>query len=136
MAKRKITPSKLELEILGVLWEARANEQTPLAVRDVRQRLADAGRQLAHTSVITVLNIMADKKMLRRSKRKNASYFTPVVEQAAVQSQALDDVLNRVFDGSPTQLMLSLLDRDDIHPDSIAEIRRLIKQYKAKRESS
>jgi predicted transcriptional regulator len=128
MAGRKGNPSELELLILKVLWEAQAARETPLAVRDVRQRLCDCGRELAHTSVITVLNIMTTKKMLRRSKRKNAMYYAPVVSEADVQRDELDDVLHRVFDGSPSRLMLTLLDRSDVNEDSIAEIRQLIER--------
>ncbi|MEZ6096117.1 MAG: BlaI/MecI/CopY family transcriptional regulator [Pirellulaceae bacterium] len=128
MAKRKCNPSELELLILKVLWDAQGAGETPLAVRDVRSRLNEIGRDLAHTSVITMLNIMTTKKMLRRSKRKNAMFYTPIISEADVQRDELDDVLLRVFDGSPARLMLTLLDRSDVNAQSIAEIRKLIEQ--------
>ena len=53
----------------------------PMAVRDIRDRLEESGRELAHTSVITTLNIMLDKGFLKRSKLKNAFLFTPKVKQ-------------------------------------------------------
>ena len=49
-------PTELELDILKVLWS-----ESPLPVREVRERLAEAGRPLAHSSVITMLNIMHRK---------------------------------------------------------------------------
>jgi BlaI family penicillinase repressor len=128
--ERKFGPSDLELQILKVLWEAKAAAETPLAVREVRERLAAIGRELAHTSVITMLNIMTSKKMLRRSKRKNAMFYSPIVDEADVQRHELNDVLHRVFDGSHTQLMLTLLDRNDVSPEAILEMRKLIDQAK------
>lgn len=130
MEEQKFSPSELELQILKVLWEAKAAAETPLAVREVRERLAATGRELAHTSVITMLNIMTSKKMLRRSKRKNAMFYSPIVDEADVQRHELDDVLQRVFDGSHTQLMLTLLDRNDVSPEAILEMRKLIDQAK------
>ncbi len=118
-------PTELELLILKVLWRADDSE-LPLAVRDIRNALADGGRDLAHTSVITVLNIMFEKKFLKRSKRKNAFYFSALVKEDAVQSRVVNDVLNRVFDGSAQTLMLALLDSSDVDVDDLAEIKRLI----------
>ena len=65
-------PTELELKILHVLWN-----ESPLPVREVRQRLAVAGRELAHTSVITMLNIMVRKGFLKRSRQGNALLFAP-----------------------------------------------------------
>ena len=66
-------PTDLELEILKILWD-----DSPLLVRDVRARLeADADRPLAHSSVITMLNIMYRKGFLRRRKKATTSGWTP-----------------------------------------------------------
>lgn len=123
--KKKLQPTELELMILKVLWAA-SRDDLPMAVRDIRERLALSGRELAHTSVITTLNIMLDKGFLKRSKLKNAFQFAPKVKQDAVQSRVIDDVLNRVFDGSAQSLMLTLMDHADMDSDDLAEIRRMI----------
>ncbi len=123
--KKKLQPSELELLILKVLWRANEDE-LPMAVRDIRNSLAKNGRDLAHTSVITVLNIMVDKKFLKRSKRKNAFFFVSVLPENTVQSRIVDDVLNRVFDGSAESLMLALLDRSSINSKELANIGEII----------
>ena len=122
-------PTELELRILKVLWE-----KSPLPVRDVRRALADAGRQLAHTSVITTLNVMVRKKYLKRSMQRNAYLFTPRVARNDVTRQVLGDVVNRVFDGSAKAVMLSLIDTADLDADDVQELRRLINR-KAKEQS-
>ena len=139
MAKKIKTkqPTELELQILKVLWNADP-ESLPMAVRDIRQRLEESGRILAHTSVITMLNIMVEKKLVKRTKRKNAFYFIPTVDQEKVQSNFVSDVVHRLFDGSSGSLMLALLNRDDVDANELEKIRQLIdeKSKQAKRRKS
>ncbi len=126
-------PTELELLILKVLWNA-DSESLPMAVRDIRTELASIGRELAHTSVITILNIMVDKKFLRRKKIKNAFYFSPIQRQESVQSNMLADIVNRVFDGSAQSLMVALLDQADVSAGELKQLQKLIRE-KAKQES-
>lgn len=114
-------PTELELMILKILWE-----ESPLPVRDVRSRLAEQGRDLAHTSVITTLNTMCDKKQLRRKKAGNAFLFSPKIRQDRVSQSMLGDIVDRVFDGSAKALMLSLFDRSDLDVEEVKELRRLL----------
>jgi BlaI family transcriptional regulator, penicillinase repressor len=124
MARRKAGyPTELELEILKILWR-----QSPLAVRDVRSALADAGRDLAHTSVITTLNVMVRKKYLRRSMQGNACLFAPRIGREEASQRMLGDVVQRVFDGSAKAVVLSLFDSADLNPADLKELRRLINQ--------
>jgi predicted transcriptional regulator len=115
----------LELEILKVLWE-----QGPLPTRDIRDALAsgEAARDLAHTSVITMLNIMVDKGYLDRTKSGGAYTFSPRVKREDVSGGMLDDLVERVFSGSATSLMLSLLERADLDHDEIRQLRALIRR--------
>jgi predicted transcriptional regulator len=121
-------PTELELEILKVLWE-----EAPLPVRDVRERLEQAGRPLAHSSVITMLNIMVRKGYLRRKKQGKAFFFSPRVEKDGVAGGIVGDVLSRIFDGSASAMVLNLLETADLDADELAELRRLISR-KAKEQ--
>ena len=116
-------PTELELMILKILWE-----ESPLPVRDVRARLAAQGRELAHTSVITTLNTMCDKRQLRRKKDGKQFLFAPRVKQDVVSHSMLGDLVDRVFDGSASALMLSLFDRSEINADEVRELRRLLEK--------
>lgn len=132
MKPKKRQPTELELLILKVLWKA-SDEDMPMAVRDIRIGLAGMGRELAHTSVITTLNIMVGKSSLCRTKHKNSFLFAPLIAEGDVQSKVIGDVLDRVFDGSAKNLLLTLLDHSDIDADDLAEIRKLINR-KSKKE--
>lgn len=132
MAKKAVKPSELEFHILQVLWEAQQREELPLPVREVRSRLELQGRELAHTSVITILEIMVKKGLVKRTKRKNANFYRPTVERSAIEKQELGDLLGRVFNGSPEKLMLSLLDSKRLDEEDLQEIKRLISAYESK----
>ena len=125
-------PTELELRILKVLWE-----ESPLKVREIRQALADGGRDIAHTSVITVLNIMVDKGFLSRTQVKNAFTFEPKVTRDEVSGRYVGDLVDRVFDGSAAAVMLSLLQTSELDTEELKELRRLINQLaKDQKESS
>lgn len=122
-------PTELELEILKILWE-----EAPLPVRDVQSRLADrAARTLTHSSVITVLNIMVKKNFLRRRKQGKAFLFAPKIQRASVSRHMTGDLLARLFDGSPSAMVLNLLEAADLDAQELAELRRLISR-KAKEQ--
>jgi BlaI family transcriptional regulator, penicillinase repressor len=115
-------PTELELEILKVLWD-----DSPLPVREVRARLeSEAGRPLAHSTVITMLNIMHRKGFLRRRKDGKSFLFSPKVMKENVAGGIVGDLLSRVFDGSPSALVLNLLETADVDEDELAELRKLI----------
>ena len=116
-------PTELELRILKILWQ-----EAPLQVRDVRQQLADSGRDIAHTSVITTLNTMVRKGYLKRIKDGKAFRFAPKVVPEAIKRNMLGDMINRVFDGSATAAMLSLFDSANVDTGELKELRRLINQ--------
>ena len=114
-------PTELELVILKVLWR-----QSPLLARDVQVALAEEGRDLAKTTVITTLNTMVDKGYLRRKKRGNSFLFFPRVDAASVSERVLSDVVDRVFDGSTSAVLLKLFDVRDIDSGELKELRRII----------
>jgi len=114
-------PTELELQILKILWG-----KSPLLVREVRQVLADEGRDIAHTSVITTLNTMVTKKYLQRKKQGKSFLFTPRLQRQQVNEGMLGDVVQRVFDGSPTAVMLSLFNCAKVDEEELKELRRII----------
>ena len=81
-------PTDVELQILKILWE-----NSPLRVRDVRMALVEQGRDVAHTSVITILNIMVRKKYVKRTKQKNAFLFEPRVTREDTARSMLSTLL-------------------------------------------
>lgn len=116
-------PTELELEILKILWQ-----QSPLPVREVRDALAAAGRDLAHTTVITTLNVMVRKRYLRRAMQGNACFFAPRITREEASQRMLGDVVHRVFDGSAKAVVLGLFDCAELKAEDLRELRKLIAQ--------
>lgn len=116
-------PTELELLILKILWR-----RSPLLARDVQAALAEEGRDLAKTSVITTLNTMVEKRYLVRKKQANSFLFSPRIDAETVSQQVLRDVVDRVFDGSASAVMLKLFDVRDVEAEDLKELRRIINQ--------
>lgn len=114
-------PTELELQILKVLWQ-----QSPLLAREVQARLAEEGRELAKTSVITTLNTMVEKKYLKRKKDGNTYLFSPQISEDEVSNRVLGDVVDRVFDGSTASVVMKLFDVREIDDEELKELRRAI----------
>jgi BlaI family penicillinase repressor len=125
-------PTELELEILKVLWK-----KSPSTVREVQEGLVaeDNGRDLAHTSVITMLHIMVRKKFLRSKKEGKSYLFWPKVSEDQIGQGVLGDVLQRVFDGSAKNVVLNLLEMSELDADQLTELRRLIDAKRKEQQS-
>ena len=116
-------PTELELTILKVLWR-----RSPQTVEDVRTELAEIGRDLTYSSVITIMNIMVRKRLLQRVRQGRAFEFQPLVAEKRVSGQMLSDLVDRVFDGSAEALMLRLLETSDVDDKELAAMRRMIQR--------
>lgn len=126
MAKSvSVHPTELELQILKVLWE-----QSPMTVREVRDALDAGGRDLAHTTVITMLSTMVDKGQLEKLDpvQGKAFRFSPLLQRDDVSKGMLGDFVERVFDGSAEAVMLSLFDVADLDAEDLANLRKLLNQ--------
>ena len=119
MARSKseqLTP--LELEIMHVLWETgAANVQT------VQQKLK---RDLAYTTVQTMLNILHKKGKAKRTLKDRAYFYKPAVSRKQVISKHVNDVVDRLFGGSAESLVMSLLETRHLTPEKLARLQKLV----------
>ena len=113
-------PTELELEILKVLWR-----DGPATVRQVRDALAGF-RDLAATSVTTIMNIMVEKGYLARRKAGASFAYRARVTEKATTRRMLRDLLDRAFDGSAAALMVNLVEAADLDADEIARLKALL----------
>ncbi len=77
-------------------------------------------------TVIAVLNTMLDKKYLKRKPDANMYLFSPQINEEEVSERVLADVLDRVFDGSTTVVLLKLFDVKNLDDEELKELRRII----------
>ena len=125
-------PTELELQILKILWE-----DSPQTARQIRERLGQIGRKLAHTSVITTLQKMVDKRQLNQldAIERKALRFSPQIKEGDVSSRMLVDLVNRVFDGSAEAVMLSLFDVSELDESAIRRMRRALNDKMREQQS-
>ena len=119
MSKRKgeqLTP--LELEIMHVLWE-----QAPANVQKVQQHLE---RDLAYTTVQTMLNILLRKGKVKRTLKERAYFYKPAVSRTQIASLHVGDMVDRLFGGSAESLVMSLLETKHLTPAKLARLHQLV----------
>ena len=116
--EKKLTDA--ELEIMHVVWELDGG-----TVRQVHERL-NQQRPLAYTTVMTMMNILEEKGHLSRRKEGRAYRYEPVRPKNQVISGMVDDFVGRVFEGSATPLIVSLVKDKKISKKDLEEIARMI----------
>jgi predicted transcriptional regulator len=121
MAKSdKPTLTKLELQIMQVIWKQGASTVTA-----VQQALP---QDLAYTTVQTMLNILHRKGKLRRELHGRAFTYAATVTEAKAYTHAVRDLVDRMFGGSSEELVMSLIKSRQIDPKKIAELTRRLEE--------
>ena len=113
-------PTELELEILKVLWHI-----GPATVRQVRDELA-AIRDLAYTTVMTMMTIMDKKGYVQRKKDGRSFVYEATYQEQKASRNMLQDVVDRLFGGSTKAVMQHLLETSDLDESELKQIRLLI----------
>jgi BlaI family transcriptional regulator, penicillinase repressor len=121
---QKPTPS--ELEILRVLWA-----RGPSTVREVHEALSEK-KSLGYTTVLKLLQIMTAKGIVLRNESQRAHVYEAGLPAEHTKRQLAGDMLQRVFEGSASQLMMHALAGKRTSPEEIEEIRHLLDEYERK----
>src|SRR5437763_2861182 len=116
-------PTHAELDILTVLWS-----RGPTTVREVHEILA-ARKPTQYTTVLKVMQIMAEKGLLRRDEKQRAHIYEAARPREWTQRQLAGDLLQRAFGGSARGLMLGALSAKKASKAELAELRRLLDEY-------
>jgi predicted transcriptional regulator len=117
----------VELELMTILW--RVGEAT---VADVLTELPP-GRDLAYTSVSTVLRILEGKSVVTARKEGRGHVYVPVLGKSEYEAHAVRDVVNRVFAGVPVAMVRQLLDSIELSEDDLGEVRKLLARAKERK---
>lgn len=121
MKRKSLTHlGETEMEVLHHVWDL--GEAT---VTDVRERILE-DRDVAYTTIMTVLKKLAEKGYLDYHKEGRSYVYQPAQEPNEVQHSLLRRLMDKVFEGSPSALVQTLVKREDLSDDERAEIRALI----------
>jgi len=116
-------PTAAELEILAVLWE-----RGPSTVRQVHEGL-DRCKPAQYTTVLKLLQIMAEKGLVRRDESRRAHVYQASQPKEWTQRQLAGDLLQRAFGGSARNLLLGALSAKRASREELAAIRTLLDEY-------
>jgi BlaI family transcriptional regulator, penicillinase repressor len=116
-------PTDAELEILTVLWGRGAS-----TVRDVHETIA-ARKPTQYTTVLKLMQIMAEKGLVRRNEKQRAHIYEAARPQEWTQRQLAGDLLQRAFNGSAKSLMMGALSARKASREELSELRRLLEEY-------
>jgi BlaI family transcriptional regulator, penicillinase repressor len=113
-------PTDGELAILRVLWGRGAG-----TVRDVYDELR-GHRAIGYTTVLKLMQIMTEKKLLVRDERQRTHVYRARLPQTQTQRQLVSDLMEKAFGGSARALVLQALSARKASPQELAEIRALV----------
>ena len=119
-------PTTSELEILRVLWE-----RGPSTVREVHEALREK-KDLGYTTVLKLLQIMTAKGSVRRNEDQRAHVYEACQPATETKRQLVGDVLQRVFQGSASELMIHALEGRPTSKKELEELRRLLDEYEGR----
>ena len=122
MISKKHRLADLQMAIMQVLWEK--GEATVAQVRE--SLLPD--RELAYTTVGTMLSKMELKGQLTHRVAARVNIYKPAIKPDQVKRRMLTDLADRLFAGDVTDLVCCLLDGVDVSSDDLAELKKLIRR--------
>jgi predicted transcriptional regulator len=119
-------PTERELDILQVLWDAGAASLSEIS------SVLHNRRGVATTTVATILKVMLDKGLVRRTKDRR---WEASVSQDDTGQGMVSQLLDRVFHGSAQRMVGHILAAGDLSEQDVRELRQLLDEYRAKSQS-
>ena len=121
-------PTPGELDVRRLLWR-----RGPCTVREVLEAL-NRTRRRAYTSVMSLLNVMVEKKLLRRRPQGRAFLYSARVTEERTLGRMVGDLVDRAFDGSTGALIAHALEQTEPTAEELEELQRLIEAHRDRKE--
>jgi predicted transcriptional regulator len=113
-------PTNGELAILAVLWD-----RGPSTVREVHDAMA-GDRAVGYTTVLKLMQIMADKGLLCRVERGRAHVYRPAEKESDAKRDLVGDFMDRAFGGSARELVMHALAAKQATSEELAQVRSIL----------
>ena len=119
---RKQSPALTDAEsrVMAVLWRL-----SQASVGEVVNAM-NTTRAVTYSTVQTILRILETKGYVTHDKVARAFVYRPVVDERQARRRALRHLVTRLFEGSPTLLVLNVLEDDEIDPAERERLKKLI----------
>jgi predicted transcriptional regulator len=117
----EIRLGRLELQIMNVVWD-----RGKATVHDVKNALSR--RKPAYSTILTMMRKLEAKGYLEHEVDGRTYVYRPLISQQAVRQGVLGDLVERLFEGSTSLLLTSLVEQNRISKNELREIRKLIEE--------
>jgi BlaI family penicillinase repressor len=121
-AKSEIRLGRLELQIMNVVWS-----RGKTTVHEVRDDLSD-GRKPAYSTILTMMRKLEAKGYLKHEVDDRTYVYAPTISRRAARHSLLSDLVDRLFEGSSSLLLTSLVEQNRITDQELREIQKLVKK--------
>ena len=119
-----IKPTESELEILRILWS-----RNTASVREVHEELAKT-KEAGYTTTLKLMQIMHEKGLVKRDDSSKTHIYQPIVSREKTQKQMLGKMIDTLFGGSSTELVMQALGSHKASAVELEEIQKLIDNLK------
>jgi len=123
MGNKKHNPTESELEILQILWNK--GNATVREVHEVLEKVKDTG----YTTTLKIMQIMTEKGFLERNTANRTHIYKPLLSREKIQAKFLDKMLNGLFKGSESRLIMGALNQKELSPSDIEDIKDYLRQF-------
>lgn len=128
MARPKASElTERELEIMHFFWNG-----DELTVADVQSQMHEEGRELAYTTIATLIKILLEKGFVRQTTDKRPHAFKAARSHKEVSGSLLRDLMQRVFRGSAEDLVLRLMEDDSLTSVDRKKLQEILKRSSRK----
>src|SRR6516165_10466432 len=121
---RYIKPTESELEILRVLWD-----RETASVREVHEELVKS-KDVGYTTTLKLMQIMHEKGLVKRDDSLKTHIYQAAVSREKTQKHLLGKMINTLFGGSPTELVIQALGNHKTSLEELEEIQQLLDNLK------
>ena len=119
-------PTESELEILSILWDKK--NATVREVHEIVQKTKDVG----YTTTLKLMQIMNEKGLVTRNVLSKTHIYTPTLQREIAQEQYLNKIIQTLFSGSTSQLVLQALGKHHPTTSDLDEIKNMINSLQNK----
>ena len=122
-----------ELEVMHAFWrkgEASEDAGEEATAAQIRDDLAGAGRELAYTTVATLVRILCDKGFLAQTNQERPFTYRPIRSFDEVSGSLVGDLVERLFGGQREQMLLRLLEERKLSAKERAMLEEILREKK------
>lgn len=119
-------PTEVELQILRILWEL-----GPSPVREIHARL-EADKGTNYSTTVKMLSVMLEKELVTRDEQARPHVYRAAVTQERARKKMLHELIDKLYDGSASSLVMHALSSKKASAEEISEIRQLLNELEGK----